>query len=83
MYVQGEYNKDWERVGDEESVPVIFQIFQIFRFIAIFEPPQNAWDKNFQNECKRTTFKNQDFPLVLRAGLVHDPSIPQRQLLNM
>jgi hypothetical protein len=50
MYVQGEYN-NWERVGDEESVPVIFRIFRNFGFFAIFEPPQNAWDKNFRNEC--------------------------------
>jgi hypothetical protein len=35
MYVQGEYTKDWERVGDEERVPDIFRIF---------EPPQNTWD---------------------------------------
>ena len=49
MYVQGEYNNDWERVGGEESVSGIFQIFQIF---AIFELPQNVWDKNFQNKCK-------------------------------
>src|SRR5882757_1412570 len=48
MYVQGEYNNDWERVGGEESVSGIFRIFRIF---AIFEPPQNAWDKNFRNEC--------------------------------
>ena len=47
MYVQGEYNNDWERVGGEESVSGIFRIFRIF---AIFEPPQNMWDKNFRNE---------------------------------
>ena len=46
MYVQGEYNNDWERVGDEESVSGIFRIF------ANFEPPQNARDKNFRSDCK-------------------------------
>src|SRR6267154_437278 len=40
MYVQGEYNNDWERVGDEESCESISGIFRIFRIFAIFEPPQ-------------------------------------------
>jgi hypothetical protein len=48
MYVQGEYNNYWERVGDEETVSGIFRIFRIF---ANFEPLQNARDKNFRNEC--------------------------------
>jgi hypothetical protein len=51
MYVQSEYNKDWEQVGDKESVPVIFRNFRNFGFIVIFEPPQNTWDKNFRNKC--------------------------------
>jgi hypothetical protein len=29
-------------------------ISRFFGFIAIFEPPQNAWDKNFRNECTVT-----------------------------
>jgi len=42
MYVQGEYNKDWEWVGDEESVLAIFSFFLFFAIFENFEPPQNA-----------------------------------------
>ena len=49
VYGQGEYNNDWERVGDEESFSGIFRIFRIF---ANFEPPQIAWDKNFRKSCE-------------------------------
>ena len=39
MYVQGEYNDDWEWVGDDAS---LLEILVFFDFFAIFEPPQNA-----------------------------------------
>jgi hypothetical protein len=59
-------------VGDEESIPEIFRFFEFFLFFEIFEPPQNAWDKNFRNECKwhpRDGFGNQNQNL---AGLVRN-----------
>ena len=75
MYIQGEYNNDWEWVGDEESV---LEIFRFFGFFAIFEPPQNAWDKNFRNECrseKRCLPSESQFPTGPPSSLSIAPSL--------
>ena len=47
MYIQGEYNNDWEWVGDEESVLEIFQIFQIFQIFHDFQTATKRMGQEF------------------------------------
>ncbi len=47
MYIQGEYNNDWEWVGDEESVLEIFQIFRIFRIFHDFRTATKRMGQEF------------------------------------